>query len=110
MSARSRLAGELCGLYLNLRRWRFKSVAIGSILILAMINIRGVRLGGGLLRGITVLKLGLLTFLLLWGFGFQLGSWSTSRRSLPARALRAASTGFGRRDGAAFFSFGGGGT
>jgi basic amino acid/polyamine antiporter, APA family len=96
------------GYILNLSPNAIKTVAISSILILAMINIRGVRLGGGLLRWLTVLKLGLLIFLLLWGFGFQLGSWSNFTPFVAQRAhseplLAALAGGMV----AAFFSFGG---
>ena len=64
--------------------------------------------GGGLLRWLTVLKLGLLFFLLLWGFGFQLGSWSNftpfvAQRAHSAPLLSALAGG----TVAAFFSFGG---
>src|SRR6185436_9272140 len=83
-------------------------VAIAAIVLLTLINIRGVRLGGWLLRWLTILKLGLLLFLVLWGFGFQLGNWSNftpffaqrphSTALLPALAGALV---------AAFFSFGG---
>lgn len=53
-----------------------KIVAIAAIVTLAAINIRGVRLGAGLMRWLTVLKLGLLLFIVVWGFAFQLGDWS----------------------------------
>lgn len=96
------------GYILNFSAMAIKAVAIGSILILATINIRGVRFGGGLLRWLTVLKLGLLIFLLLWGFGFQLGSWSNFT---PFVAQRAHSTpllpALAGGTVAAFFSFGG---
>lgn len=96
------------GFILNLSGTAIKAVAIGSILVLAMINIRGIRLGGGLLRWLTVLKLGLLFSLLLWGFGFQLGSWSNftpfaAQRPHSAPLLFALAGGMV----AAFFSFGG---
>jgi APA family basic amino acid/polyamine antiporter len=96
------------GFILNFSPMAIKAVAIGSILILAMINVGGVRLGGGLLRWLTVLKLGLLIFLLLWGFGFQLGSWSNftpfvAQRAHSASLLPALAGG----TVAAFFSFGG---
>jgi len=61
-----------------------------------------------LLRWLTILKLGLLLLLVLWGFGFQLGNWSNftpffaqrphSTALLPALAGALV---------AAFFSFGG---
>jgi APA family basic amino acid/polyamine antiporter len=53
-----------------------KAVAGGAILVLAAANIIGVRLGAGLLRAFTVLKLGLLAFIVVWGFGRGLGDWS----------------------------------
>lgn len=85
-----------------------KVLAIATILSLAAVNIRGVRLSGWLMRWLTILKLGLLLFLLLWGFGFQLGSWSNfvpliERRALSAPLPAALAGGIV----AAFFSFGG---
>jgi len=52
-----------------------KVVAIGSIALLAGANVLGLRLGASVMRGLTGLKLGLLAFLLLWGFGRGLGDW-----------------------------------
>jgi APA family basic amino acid/polyamine antiporter len=96
------------GYSLNLSQTGIKVVAIGTIVLLAGVNIYGVRLGAWLMRWLTILKLGLLLFLLLWGFGFQLGNWSNftpfvARRgsSIPlVGALAGAMV-------AAFFSFGG---
>lgn len=53
-----------------------KILGIGVILAIAAANILGVRLGAGLVRALTALKLGLLTFLVLWGFGLGRGDWS----------------------------------
>lgn len=96
------------GYILNLSPIGIKATAIGAIVLLAAINIRGVRLGALLLRWLTILKLGLLLFLFIWGFGFQLGSWSNF---MPFVARRAHSAPFlGALAGglvAAFFSFGG---
>ena len=64
------------GYGLNLSSWGIKAFAIASILIIALINIRGLRLGAGFVRVLTFLKLGLLAFIFLWGVGFQLGDWS----------------------------------
>jgi APA family basic amino acid/polyamine antiporter len=85
-----------------------KAVAIGVIVLLAGINIRGVKLGGSLLRWLTILKLGLLLFLLLWGFGLRLGDWSNlipfiAQRPHSDPLLGALAGGLV----AAFFSFGG---
>jgi APA family basic amino acid/polyamine antiporter len=83
-------------------------VAIGSIVFVALVNVRGVKLGTWFIRWLTVLKLGLLAIILLWGFGFQLGHWSNFTPLVAQRA------GSGPLLGAlagglvgAFFSFGG---
>lgn len=83
-------------------------VAIGAIVLLAAVNIRGVRLGAGFLRAFTFLKLALLGSLILFGFSRQLGDWGNF---LPFVAQRQGSTPIpGALAGglvAAFFSFGG---
>ena len=56
--------------------WETKLLAIGTIIAVALINIRGVRLGAWFVRALMFLKLGLLAFVILWGIGFQLGNWS----------------------------------
>src|SRR3954462_7910235 len=92
----------------NLSALTIKLAAIAIIVLLAAINIRGVALSSSLLRWLTILKLGLLLFLLVWGFGLRLGNWSNfapfvAQRpgSLPLLAGLAAAM------VAAFFSFGG---
>jgi basic amino acid/polyamine antiporter, APA family len=85
-----------------------KALAIVTILLIGAVNILGVRVGAGILRGLTALKLGLLGFILVWGFGLRLGSWSNFTpfvaQHAPATPLLPALAG-----GlvAAFFSFGG---
>ena len=64
------------GYVLKLSAIGIKVLAIATIIVVALINIRGVKLGAGFIRTITFLKLGLLAFVFLWGFGFQLGDWS----------------------------------
>jgi basic amino acid/polyamine antiporter, APA family len=96
------------GYIVGLSPLSIKIFAIVTIVLLAAINIRGVGLSGWLMRWLTALKLGLLLFLLLWGFGLQRGSWSNftpfieqhagSPPLLPALAGAMI---------AAFFSFGG---
>jgi APA family basic amino acid/polyamine antiporter len=85
-----------------------KALAIGAIIALAAINIRGIRPGAWLVRWLTVLKLGSLIFLLLWGFGFQLGDWSnfTPLIARPAQSIPLIGALAGGMV-AAFFSFGG---
>jgi len=101
------LAGY-AGYIFSLSPFGVKAVAIGAIVLLAAINIRGLNLGAWLMRWLTVLKLGLLLFILLWGFGFQLGNWSNftpfvAQRTHSAPLLAALAGGMV----AAFFSFGG---
>ncbi|MGB9179431.1 MAG: amino acid permease [Pyrinomonadaceae bacterium] len=96
------------GYSLKLSPTGMKAVAIGAILLMAAINIRGVRLGAWLLRWLTFLKLGLLLFVLLWGFGLRLGNWTNFTPLVAQRAQSAPL--FGALAGgmvAAFFSFGG---
>src|SRR5687767_13453537 len=64
------------GQVVNLSPWGMKAVAIAAIVIVALVNIRGVRLGAWFMRGLMILKLGLLAFIFLWAVGFQLGDWS----------------------------------
>lgn len=85
-----------------------KGVAIGTIVGLAAANILGVRLGAGLMSWLTVLKLGLLALIALWGFGLGLGDWShltpfVAQRPGSPPLLGALAGGMV----AAFFSFGG---
>jgi basic amino acid/polyamine antiporter, APA family len=51
-------------------------LAVAVVLALAAANIVGVRLGAGLVRGLALLKVGLLLFITCWGFGSGLGDWS----------------------------------
>jgi APA family basic amino acid/polyamine antiporter len=96
------------GYSLNLSPFGVKAVAILAILLVAFINIRGVKLGSWLIRWLTITKLALLAFVVLWGFGGQLGDWSNFTPFVAQRAgsppliaaLAGALVG-------AFFSFGG---
>ena len=74
------------GYGLKLSPLGIKVLAIATIVVVALINIRGVRLGAGFIRTLTFLKLGLLAFILLWGFGFQLGDWSNFTPFVARRA------------------------
>jgi APA family basic amino acid/polyamine antiporter len=56
--------------------WEQKGVAVAAIVTLAAVNMRGVSLGSGVLRGLVALKLGLLAFLVFWGFALGRGDWS----------------------------------
>ncbi|MDQ3685161.1 MAG: amino acid permease, partial [Acidobacteriota bacterium] len=85
-----------------------KAVAVGAIVTLAAVNILGVRLGAGLMRWLTALKLGSLLIIFLWALVFQLGDSSNfmpfvAQRAGSAPPLEALAGAFV----AAFFSFGG---
>ena len=56
--------------------WGLKAAAVAAILMLAAVNMVGNAIGSGVLRGLAGLKLGLLAFLVVWGFGFGRGDWS----------------------------------
>lgn len=85
-----------------------KTLGIASILILAAANIRGLRLGDGVLKTLTILKLGALATLVLLGLVRGVGDWG---HFLPFFEQRAGSTpfvpAFAGAMMAAFFSFGG---
>ena len=85
-----------------------KALAVASVLALAAVNAGGVRLGGWVVRWLTIVKLALLLFILVWGFGRGLGDWS---HFAPLAERRAGSPALGGALAgglvAAFFSFGG---
>jgi APA family basic amino acid/polyamine antiporter len=85
-----------------------KASAVAGVLLLAAVNVRGIRLGGWVVRWLTLLKLALLLVILLWGFGMGLGDWSHFRPLVERRAgsppLAGALAG---ALVAAFFSYGG---
>ena len=85
-----------------------KVIAIGSIAVLGVVNIIGLKLGSGLMQGLTALKLGALALIIVLALGLQAGSWSNfvplvaqhpGSKPLP-EALAGAFVG-------AFFAFGG---
>jgi len=96
------------GYGLKLSPLGIKVLAVATIAVVALINIRGVRLGAGFVRNMTFLKLGLLAFVFLWGVGFQLGDWSNFTPFVERRANSAPLIGAlaGGMIGA-FFSFAG---
>ncbi|HYH84286.1 MAG TPA: amino acid permease [Pyrinomonadaceae bacterium] len=85
-----------------------KALAVAAIILLAVVNIRGVRLGGWVVRWLTIIKIAVLLFIVLWGFGMRLGDWGNFT---PLVAQREGSAPLaGALAGAlvsAFFSFGG---
>ena len=96
------------GYVLKLSPAGIKILAIATIIVVALINIRGVKLGAAFVRTFAFLKLGLLAFMFLWGVGFQLGDWSNftpfvARRANSAPLMGALAGGMV----GAFFSFAG---
>jgi len=69
-------AASYVGYGLHLSVWENKIIAIVSIVILALVNIRGVKLGGLFVRWLTILKVGFLILLVLWAFVGRMGNWS----------------------------------
>ncbi|MET0624320.1 MAG: amino acid permease [Pyrinomonadaceae bacterium] len=85
-----------------------KAVAVGFVVALALVNVRGVRLGGWVVRWLTIVKLALLVVVVVWGFGMGLGDWSHFQPFVARRAGSPALAG-ALAGGlvAAFFSYGG---
>jgi APA family basic amino acid/polyamine antiporter len=61
---------------ISLSFWQLKAVAIAAIAVPAVVNIVGVSLGARLLGALAALKVGLLAFLVIWGFSLGGGDWS----------------------------------
>lgn len=96
------------GYFLQLSPMGMKAVAVSSILVLATVNISGVRVSAWVVGWLTALKIGFLLFLVLWSLGLQLGDWShfvplVERRPNAGPLVPALAGGVV----AAFFSFGG---
>jgi len=85
-----------------------KAVAVGAIVLIGLVHALGVRLGAGLLRALTVLKLVLLAAIVGWGFASARGEVS---HFVPFAQPRPGSppllAGLAAGIVAAFFSFGG---
>jgi APA family basic amino acid/polyamine antiporter len=85
-----------------------KLVAIGTILLLALVNAFGTRLGAGLMGMLTALKLLLLLVLVLWGFASGRGDFSNFTPFVaPRPGSEPLLAGLAGGLVAAFFSFGG---
>ena len=96
------------GYLLSLPPLAVKLAAVVAILALAAVNILGVGAGAGLLRWLTVVKLGLLLTLIAWGFASGLGDWSNFTPFVAQRGGSAPLAGaLAGAFVAAFFSFGG---
>lgn len=74
------------GHVVDLSPWGAKALAIAAIMLVAVVNIRGVRLGAWFVRGLLFLKIGVLVFIFLWAIGFQLGDWANFAPFVDRRA------------------------
>jgi basic amino acid/polyamine antiporter, APA family len=64
------------GYLVPLSPWGLKGVAVAAISALAAVNMVGASLSSGILRALAALKLGLLGFIVVWGFSMGHGDWS----------------------------------
>ena len=69
-------AASYAGYGLQLSPWGNKLLAIGAIITLALVNIRGVRLGAWFVRWLAFLKVAFLVLIIVWAFVGQKGQWS----------------------------------
>ncbi|MBS1786439.1 MAG: amino acid permease [Acidobacteria bacterium] len=101
------LAGYIAYL-VNLTPIGAKLVAISAILLIAAVNIVGLRFGAGLMRWLTALKLGSLGLIVVWAIALRLGDLSHFTPFVVQRAGSAPLLGAlaGGMVGA-FFAFGG---
>ncbi len=74
------------GYALQLSGAALKAVAIGAILVLAAVNILGVRLGARLMQWFTVFKLGALALIAILALVLRLGDWSNFVPFIAQRA------------------------
>src|SRR5438309_554469 len=85
-----------------------KFIAIGSILLIAAVNVVGLRLGSGLMQALTALKLGALALIAVLAFVLRAGSWSNFIPFVAQHAGSAPLPGaFAPALVGAFFAFGG---
>ncbi|HEY0426661.1 MAG TPA: amino acid permease [Pyrinomonadaceae bacterium] len=80
-------------------------LAVSIVVVVGLINILGARLGAGFLKALTVLKIGTLIFIVLYGFLGNFGSWANFSPffAQPADMFGAMAGGVG----GAFFAFAG---
>jgi basic amino acid/polyamine antiporter, APA family len=91
-----------------LSRGQGKALGILAILVLAAVNAVGARIGVGVLKALTVLKVGLLALIVVWGFASGRGDFAhftpfVTQRTGSAPLLAGLAGGVV----SAFFSFGG---
>jgi APA family basic amino acid/polyamine antiporter len=85
-----------------------KIVAMAAIVLLSIVSALGMRVAGGLMRLLTVVKLLLLATIIVWGFASAAGAWSNFSPFIEPRAGSAPLLpGLAGALIGAFFSFGG---
>jgi len=101
------LAGYV-GYLVGLSAAALKAVAIGVVVVLAVVSVAGVRLAAGIMEWLTALKLGALALIAVLALALGLGDWS---HFVPFVAQRAGSDPLPAALGpglvGAFFAFGG---
>lgn len=79
------LAGYV-GYALGLTGVALKLIAIGAILLLALVNVAGLRLGARLMQWLTVLKLGALALIAVLALALHAGHWANFAPFIAQRA------------------------
>jgi len=74
------------GYALGLTGASLKFIAIGTILVLAVVNVVGLKLGSGLMQWLTALKLGALGLIAVLALVMQAGQWSNFMPFVNQRA------------------------
>jgi APA family basic amino acid/polyamine antiporter len=100
-------AADNIGRIVNLSPLGIKLIGIGAILTIAAINARGIKLGARVMQALTILKLGLLAFIIIWGFGFAHGSWTNFTPFVERHATDSLTVALAGALVVGFFSFAG---
>jgi APA family basic amino acid/polyamine antiporter len=100
-------AADNIGRIVNLSPLGVKLIGIGAIWTLAAINARGIKLGARVMQTLTILKLGLLAFIIIWGFGFAHGSWTNFTPFVERHATDSLTVALAGALVVGFFSFAG---
>ena len=100
-------AADNIGRIVNLSPLGVKLIGIGAILTIAAINTRGIKLSARVMQALTILKLGLLAFIIIWGFGFAHGSWTNFTPFVERHATDSLTVALAGALVVGFFSFAG---
>ncbi len=101
-------AASYAGYGLQLSPLAHKLFAIAAILVLAVVNICGARVGASVVRWLALLKVGFLGLIIVWAFVGQIGHWSNFVPFIAQRpGSKPLSEGLAMGLVGAFFSFAG---